>query len=229
MQARLRVGLLLVGMLVAVSCSNGPNGARAVEKSIVNADKRISVVSVNTLPTSIGPVVVGEIRNASTTPLEGVQIAVSLTDKAGKSIGDEVGFTLLKIVPAGAKAPFSIPYTGGRRDVGKVNATVKAEPSVQLAYTPVQITNKTGGVLGSDYEVTGTVSNSSSTPVTFANTVATFYDRTGAVVGAAHDVSDGSTIAPGGTTTFTILLQEQGGKVATYSLAAEAQVVTPGH
>jgi hypothetical protein len=226
MQARRRVALLLMGMLIAVSCSNG---AGAVQKSIHNSDQRISVLSVNALPTSIGPVVVGEIRNASSSPLEGVQIEVSLTDKAGKAIGDQVGFTLLKIVPPGAKASFSIPYTGGRRDVGKVSATVKAEPSVQLSYTPVQVTTKAGQTLGTDYEVTGTVSNSSSTPVTFANTVATFYDKAGSVVGAAHDVSDGSTIAPGGTTTFTILLQEQGGSVATYSLAAEAQVVTPGH
>jgi hypothetical protein len=93
----------------------------------------------------------------------------------------------------------------------------------------VQVASKAGQPLGSDYEVTGTVSNSSSTPVTFANVVATFYDKSGNVVGAAHDVSDGSTIAPGGTTSFTILLQEQGAKVAKYSLVAEAQVVNQGH
>ena len=226
MQARTRVALLLVGMLVAAACSNG---AAAVEKNIHNADKRISVVSVNTLPTSIGPVVVGEVRNASNSPIEGVQVDVSLTDKAVHAIGDQFGFALLKILPAGAKAPFSIPYTGGTHDVAKVSATVKADPSVQMRYTTVQVASKTGQPLGSDYEVTGTVSNSSSTPVTFANVVATFYDKGGNVVGAAHDVSDGSTIPPGGSTSFTILLQEQGAKVAKYSLVAEAQVVNQGH
>jgi len=61
MRARIRIALLLVGMLVAVSCSHGPT----VKETVHNSDKRISVVSINTLPTSIGPVVVGEIRNAS--------------------------------------------------------------------------------------------------------------------------------------------------------------------
>jgi hypothetical protein len=226
MPTRVRVALVLVGMLAAVSCSHGP---AAVKKTIHNSDKRISVVSVNTLPTTIGPVVVGEIRNASKSPIEGVEVAVSLTDRTGRAIGDQFGFTLLKIVPAGAKASFSIPYTGGTHDVGKVSATVKAEPSVQMQYTTVQIASKAGETLGTDYEVTGTVSNSSPTPVNFANVVATFYDKAGNVVGAAHDVSDATPIPPGGTTPFLIVLQEQAAKVATYTLAAEAQVVDQSH
>ncbi len=63
----------------------------------------------------------------------------------------------------------------------------------------------------------------------FANVVATFYDKAGAVVGAAHDVSDTTALPPGGTTSFSIILQEQAAKVATYSLAAEAQIVDQGH
>src|SRR5256714_14680291 len=140
MRARIRIALLLVGMLVAASCSHGPT----VQETIHNSDRRISVVSVNTLPTSIGPVVVGEVRNASNAPIEGVQVAVSLTDKAGHAIGDQFGFALLKILPAGAKAPFSIPYTGGTHDFARATATVKAEPSVQMPYTTVQVASRAG-------------------------------------------------------------------------------------
>jgi len=225
MRARIRIALLLVGMLVAASCSHGPT----VQETIHNSDKRISVVSMNTLPTSIGPVVVGEVRNASRSPVDGVQIAVSLTDRAGQAIGNQFGFTLLKVLPPGAKAPFSIPYTGGTHDVSKVSATVKADPTVQMQYTTVQVVSKTAQALGTDYEVTGTVSNSSSTPVNFANIVGTFYDKSGHVVGAAHDVSDATTIPPGGTTPFNLVVQEQASKIATYSLTAEAQVVNQGH
>ena len=225
MRARIRIALLLVGLLVAVSCSHGPT----VQETVHNSDKRISVVSINTLPTSIGPVVVGEVRNASGSPVDGVQVAVSLTDRAGQAIGNQFGFTLLKVLPPGAKAPFSIPYTGGTHDVGKVSATVRADPAVAMQYTTVQVLSRTAQALGTDYEVTGTVSNSSSTPVNFANIVGTFYDKSGNVVGAAHDVSDASTIPPGGTASFNLILQEQGSKVNHYSLTAEAQVVNPGH
>ena len=225
MRTRIRIALLLVGLLVAASCSHGPT----VQETVHNSDKRISVVSINTLPTSIGPVVVGEVRNASGSPVDGVQVAVSLTDRAGQAIGNQFGFTLLKVLPPGAKAPFSIPYTGGTHDVGKVSATVRADPAVAMQYTTVQVVSKTAQALGKDYEVTGTVSNSSSTPVDFANVVGTFYDKGGSVVGAAHDVSDATAIPPGGTTSFNLIVQEQGSKVDHYSLTAEAQVVNQGH
>src|SRR5207244_10784249 len=98
MRARLRTALLLVGMLVAVSCSHGPT----VEETIHNSDKRISVVSINTLPTSIGPVVVGEVRNASSSPVDGVQIDVSLTDRAAHASGTQLGINRRQISLAGA-------------------------------------------------------------------------------------------------------------------------------
>jgi hypothetical protein len=59
--------------------------------------------------------------------------------------------------------------------------------------------------------------------------VGTFYDKSGTVVGAAHDVSDATAIPPGGTTSFNLVVQEQASKIATYSLTAEAQVVNQGH
>src|SRR5207237_8612542 len=131
--------VVLLGLLTTHSCPPWPN----LNPTSLTSDKRISVVSINTLPTSIGPVEVGEVRNASGSPVDGVQIAVSPTDRAGHPIGNQFGFTLLKVLPPGAKAPFSIPYTGGTHDVGKVSATLQADPSVQMQYTPVQVLSTT--------------------------------------------------------------------------------------
>lgn len=216
---------MLVAGLLAAGCSHGPAG---VSTAIHTVDHRLSVVSVNTLPTTIGPVVDGEVRNISNGPVQLAQITVSLTDTAGKDIGNQFGFTLLKVIPPGAKAAFSIPYTGGRRSVGKVSATVTAVAAAPEGYTTVQVATKQGSVLGTDYQVTGTVTNSTSGPVHFVNVVGTFYDAKGQVVGAAQDESDASAVQPGGTTSFNLILQEQGTKVSTYALAAEAQVVAPG-
>jgi hypothetical protein len=216
---------VLASLVAAAGCSHGNPG---VATTIHHVDPRLSVVSVNTLPTTIGPVVDGEIRNTSNGPVQLVQIAVSLTDTSGKDIGSQFGFTLLKVIPPGTKAAFSIPYTGGRRSVGKVSATVTAAAAPPTGYTTVQVATKQGSVLGTDYQVTGTVSNSTSGPVHFVNIVGTFYDAKGHVVGAAQDESDASAVPPGGTTSFNLILQEQGTKVSTYALAAEAQVVPPG-
>ena len=216
---------MLAGILAAAGCSHGNPG---VTTTIHSVDPRLSVVSVNALPTTIGPVVDGELRNTSNGPVQLAQVAVSLTDTGGKDIGSQFGYTLLKVIPPGAKAAFSIPYTGGPRSVGKVSATVTAATAAPTGYTTVQVASKQGGVLGNDFQVTGTVSNSSSGPVHYVNVVATFYDAKGKVVGAAQDESDASAVPPGGTTSFNIILQEQGTKVSTYALASEAQVVAPG-
>ena len=59
--------------------------------------------------------------------------------------------------------------------------------------------------------------------------MATFYDKSGGVVGAAQDVSGDAAVPPGQAAAFRIILQEQAAMVANYKLAAEAQVVAQNH
>jgi len=215
-----------VGLLTALACSSGGN---AVKMKVTNQDQRLSVVSIKSFPTSIGPVVVGEIRNGSSEPVEGVRVTVSLKDQGGGTIGQQFGFTLLRVIPAGDRSSFSIPFPGEKKTVGTVSATVQADPKVVVQLVPVKVASQQSDTLGTDYEVTGTVANSTDAPIRFANVVATFYDRSGGVVGAAHDVSSDAALAPGQSAEFRIVLQEQARLVANYRLAAEAQVVTQNH
>ena len=215
-----------MGLLTALACSSGGN---AVKMKVTNQDQRLSVVSIKSFPTSIGPVVVGEIRNGSSEPVEGVRVTVSLKDQGGGTIGQQFGFTLLRVIPAGEKSSFSIPFPGGRKTVGTLSATVQADSKVVVQLVPVKVASQQSDTLGTDYEVTGTVANSTDAPIRFANVVATFYDRSGGVVGAAHDVSSDAALAPGQSAEFRIVLQEQARLVANYRLAAEAQVVTQNH
>jgi hypothetical protein len=215
-----------MALVLAAACASR---GTTVTKKVSNPDQRLSVLSISTLPTSIGPVVVGEIQNRSSSPVGGIEVTVSLKDPKGSGIGQEFGFTLLHVVPAGTKAPFTIPFTGGARSVGAVSATVQADPSVVEEYVPLTIATQASLTLGSAYEVTGTVQNSTSKPVKFANVVGTFYDHSGTMVGAAHDVSTNPSLAPGQTAQFELVLQEQGRLVARYTLASEAQVVAADH
>lgn len=215
-----------MGLLTALACSSGGN---AVKMKVTNQDQRLSVVSIKSFPTSIGPVVVGEIRNGSSEPVEGVRVTVSLKDQGGGTIGQQFGFTLLRVIPAGDRSSFSIPFPGEKKTVGTVSATVQADPKVVVQLVPVKVASQQSDTLGTDYEVTGTVANSTDAPIRFANVVATFYDRSGGVVGAAHDVSSDAALAPGQSAEFRIVLQEQARLVANYRLAAEAQVVTQNH
>jgi hypothetical protein len=227
MSTRRRFALVLAVLLTAAACSSG--NQTAVKKRVTNPDQRLSMVSINAFSTSIGPVVVGEIRNGSSEPVEGVRVNVVLKDRGGATIGQQFGFTLLRVIPPGEKSAFSIPFPGARKNVGTVNAMVQADPRVVYQVVPVKVASQQSDTLGTDYEVTGTVANSTAAPIHYANVVATFYDKSGGVVGAAQDVSGGAAVPPGQAAAFRIILQEQAAMVANYKLAAEAQVVAQNH
>src|SRR2546422_2552831 len=106
------------------------------------------------------------------------------------------------ITPAGARSSFSNPFRGEKKTVGSVSATVQADPKVVVQLVPVKVASQQSDTLGTDYEVTGTVANSTEAPIRFANVVATFYDRSGGVVGAAHDVSSDAELGPGQSAAF---------------------------
>ena len=223
----MRVAVAVAVVLLTAACSGGP-ATPSVLKQIHTPDQRVSVVSLNTLPTSIGPVVVGEIRNNTNAPLGGVKLTVALKDRGGADIGNHFGSTWLQVVPTGAKASFSITFTGGPRAVGTVSATVLADPSSALPVVSVNAAAISAQTLGTAYEVSGTVTNSATETVHYANVVATFYDKSGNVVGAEHDVTSATAIAPGQGAGFNITLLEQASLVKSYVLAAEAQVVASG-
>lgn len=53
-------------------------------------------------------VVIGEVQNKNNFPVTGVKLGVSFYDETGKILEYKTGTTLLKVIPAGGKAPFSI-------------------------------------------------------------------------------------------------------------------------
>jgi hypothetical protein len=229
---RLRVALLLAALVVAGACSS--SGPTAVTKQLFSQEPHaVTIASINVVSSTVGPVVVGEVRNVSGTAVGGVQVTVTLKDAKGHAMSQPmIGTTLLHEVPAGAVASFSIPFEV-HGTVGSVSATVEMPLAFPNAYVPMTVASHTGTTLGTglsaSYEVSGTVTNSSDQPVNYPNVVATFFDHSGNVVGAAHDVGSTGTVVPGGSSSFNIILLEEAHLVARYDLAAEGQIVAPGH
>jgi hypothetical protein len=220
--------LVLVGGLLPAACSRAEPGA---EDQIVKRGPRtdpqrlVSLLSVEAIPTSVGPVVVGEVENRSSKPIEAVKITVTLKDRDGASIGQQFGPTLLQIIPPGGKAPFSIPFTGGERTVGTIDTRLQAnfagESKRPVALQVADTTKKRTGDL---YEVAGVVRNSTGAPVNFPRVIAVFYDREGRVVGAEETVAQDGALAPGGSAPFRIVLNERAKRVAKVTFLTEGVV-----
>lgn len=188
--------------------------------------KQVSIADVNVVASSDGPVVVGEVHNLARVPVGGVEVTAALTTRTGSAIGTpQSAPTLLEVLAPGAKASFSIPFVGAHGTASTVSATVSADPQVAVNVVPLTVVAMQARTLGSAYEVTGTVKNTSQSPVSNANVVATFYGSSGKVVGAAQSSGAAPTLAPGASTTFTLTVLEQASLVKRYVLATEGTVV----
>lgn len=218
---------MLATLLIAGACSSGQPGLATHLFS--QSPGRVRIVDINVVASTIGPVVVGEVRNRSSVPVGGVQVVAALQDKKGSAIGKpQSSFTFLQVLPAGAKASFAIPFVESHGTAATVSATVQANAQVEVNVVPLTVVSQQARHLGSDYVVSGTVRNTSLAPVDFTNVVATFYGAHGKVVGAANSIGTSDTVVPGASASFNITLLEQGPLVTRYVLTSEGKVVPAG-
>lgn len=225
MPARLKVALVLAAVLIAGACSKSTPTASLTKNVKTLQPKEVKITAINAVSTTVGSLVFGEVRNLSSAPIGGVQITVSITEKGGKVVGAPFpASSLLNVIPAGATAPFYYPFDG-THTVASVSATVQAGSVIPVPYDPLTVSSSTGTSLGSAYQVSGTVTNSSGVPIDYPNVVATMFDHAGNVVGAQDDVGTSDTVTPGGTTHFDIILPSVGPLVSRYTVVAEGEVV----
>ncbi|MGH2706990.1 MAG: FxLYD domain-containing protein [Actinomycetota bacterium] len=222
--ARAATCILMLAGLALAACSGGERGGgdQIMRRGARTDPQRlISLLSVEAIPTSIGPVVVGEIENRSTKAVEAVKITVALKDRDGASIGRQFGPTLLQIIPPGGKAPFSIPFTGGERTVGTIDTRLEANLAGDKKVLALQVAEHTKKRTGNLYEVSGLVRNSTGVPVNFPRVIAVFYDRDGRVVGAEETVAHDGVLASGDSAPFRIGLNERAKRVAKVAFLTE--------
>ncbi len=222
--ARAATCVLMLAGLALAACSGGERAGedRIVKRGAKTDPQRlVSLLSVEAIPTSIGPVVVGEIENRSTKPVEAVKITVALKDGDGASIGQQFGPTLLQIIPPGGKAPFSIPFTGGERTVGAIDTRLEANLAGDKKTRALQVADTSKKRTGDLYEVSGLVRNSTDMALNFPRVIAVFYDRDGRVIGAEETVARDGVLAPGDSAPFRIGLNERAKRVAKVAFLTE--------
>ncbi len=147
-------------------------------------------------------VVIGEVQNKNNFPVTGVKLGVSFYDETGKILEYKTGTTLLKVIPAGGKAPFSIisKQDPSITDIS-VNLTgFNSSPARQ------QVLTITPGTLeiSDQLVLSGTIINGG-TILTSGTTIHLIsYDAFGRVVGIATTTPKPDDIGVGKTSVFTI-------------------------
>ena len=146
-------------------------------------------------------VVIGEVQNKNNFPVTGVKLGVSFYDETGKILEYKTGTTLLKVIPTGGKAPFSI---SSKQDPSITDISINltgfnSSPERQqvLVITPGTLEISDQLVLSGTIINGGTILTSGTTIYLIS------YDAFGRVVGIATATPQPDDIGVGKTSVFT--------------------------
>lgn len=163
-------------------------------------------------------VVVGEVQNIGSNPLDKVIVSGGAYNATGGILGSAEGQALVSYLLPGQKAPFYLDFTpeySATPTVGDETWTpFVTNVTLNLAF--VEDSNLTqfpnlvfpsGSLSGSNssgiYTLTGTVQNSGAQATGNVWVVSTFYNDSGTVVGLNYTDFISSSLAPGNVATFT--------------------------
>ena len=147
-------------------------------------------------------VVIGEVQNKNNFPITGVKIGVSFYDGTGKILEYKTGTTLLKVIPAGGKAPFSI---SSKQDPSITDISVNLTGFNSSPAKQQSLTITPGTLEISDQLIlSGTIINGGKILTSSTTIYLISYDAFGRVVGIAIATPQPDDIGVGKTSVFTI-------------------------
>jgi LysM repeat protein len=170
----------------------------------------------------------GEIANTTAVTLTNVQVQVLLFDQNGQPAAKTDAFAEADLLPPQASSPFGILFTTPPDWASYQVAIIRGQEAGALAdaYVSVEVTDVDGGPLGSQFEVSGTVTNVSTGQVAESiDIIVTTYDAQGAVTGfRQHTVRLDAGLAPGAEIPFSLSLAAHGGTPDDFSVIALGRV-----
>ncbi len=179
--------------------------------------------------TPVGSVwVLGEVFNSTDQPIENVQVRVALLNAAGQEVATDAPFVALDAVPSGGRAPFSVLFSTPPNGVVDFQAyVVRADPAYNYdsRYTALEVSDLQTQSVGTQYRVSGKVSNSGPGAAAGPHVVITLYDDKGRVTGFRQFALPTDPLAAGGSTPFDVLVSPDPSAptVAKSSVVAQAQ------
>jgi LysM repeat protein len=170
----------------------------------------------------------GEVANTTAITLTNVQVKVMLFDQDGQPVAETDAFAEVDLLPPQASSPFGILFTTPPDWASYQVTIIRGQEAGALAdaYVSMALTDVDGRPLGSQFEVSGTVTNVSTGQVAKSiDIIVTTYDAQGAVTGfRQHTVRLDKVLAPGAEMPFSLSLAAHGGTPDDFSIIALGRV-----
>lgn len=153
--------------------------------------------------------VLGEVYNPTDQPLENVQLWVALLDAAGVEAVSDRPYAALDMVPPGGRAPFGVLFSAPPASVVDFQVLVtRADPAynADARYAQLDVSDVQTTPAGSQYRVTGRVTNTGATSTAKAQLVITLYDDQRRVTSYRQFPLPDEQLSPGGAVPFDVLV-----------------------
>ncbi len=171
----------------------------------------------------------GEVVNSTDASIENVQLRVTLHNAAGEELMGGDVFAALDLIPSGQRAPFGVLFASRPDNFERYLATpIRAEASNEPAdrYAELTITQSEAGLVGTLFEVKGSVANPDQRPVASVIVVVTTYDEQGHVTGFRQSKLPDE-LPAGASVDFAVSLMPNDGAPANYAIAVQGRLVSP--
>lgn len=156
----------------------------------------------------------GEVTNTTSVTLTNVLVSVTLFDVDGTVVAESNTFAAADLVPPRTSSPFGVLFTSPPDWASYQMTIVRADDAGGLAraYVPIAVTELEGGAFESQFRVSGTARNvCSGRAASTLDIIVTVYDAHQAVTGFRHHtMALDEPLAPGATSSFTVLLTAHG-------------------
>jgi hypothetical protein len=158
-----------------------------------------------------------------------VQLQISLLDQADQTLLVVPFLTALQVIPAGQSTPFRLLFTDPPATYAKFSITPLRGESVDPAsrYAQIKVAKTTGAPSGSQYRVTGELTNTDKVNATKVRVIVTTYDAEKRVIGYRDVVVAEGPLAPNAVQPFDITLASSTNTVGSFGVMAEALQAAP--
>ncbi len=171
---------LQIGQRLTIPSGAVSPGASNADQTLLPSPTPLPFVirGENAVATAAGSLeIIGEMFNATGTPLTNIQVLVTLLDSADTPLQRQSAFVARDVVPPNETSPFRILFSAPPQSFAKFTVLqLRAEPGSLDAYAKVTVENPQGTPNGSQFKVSGSAKNNDTVSVRALRLIVTAYD-----------------------------------------------------
>lgn len=193
------------------------------------AQSQIQIVNLSTWTTTTGIFYVsGEITNSGEVDIAELPVRAQLLTQGGDIVADANDVVMGYAIESGGFAPFSLrfgqgqPVNASRYTVSLGSETYSPVETSVIGFPALQWEDSTQTTNDGAIFITGTITNTGDSGVLSPRAIATLFDESGRVIGAAFADADRTELPAGETANFNVLISEVGGNPSNYVVNVQA-------